>query len=38
VTIEAVMAWLDAGQPDRNDVAERISQAIGGVIHAAKPR
>jgi AcrR family transcriptional regulator len=38
VTIEAVMAWLDAGQPDRNEIAERVSQAIGGVIQAAKPR
>lgn len=38
VAIEAIMAWLDAGQPDRNEIAERVSQAIGGVIQAAKPR
>ena len=38
VAIEAVMAWLDAGQPDRNEAAERINQAIRGVIQAARPR
>lgn len=38
VTIEAVMAWLDAGRPDRSQVTARIRQAIGGVIRAAQPR
>ena len=35
VALEGVMAWLDAGQPDPEHAAERIRQAIGGVIHAA---
>jgi AcrR family transcriptional regulator len=38
VTIEAVIAWLDAGQPDPDQAAERISQAVHGVIQAAQPR
>jgi AcrR family transcriptional regulator len=36
VTIEAVIAWLDAGQPDPDRVAERIAQAVNGVIEAAQ--
>ncbi len=35
VAIEGVAAWLDAGQPDPERAAERIRQAIGGVIRAA---
>ena len=35
VAIEAITAWLDAGQPDREHAAERIRQALGGVIQAA---
>ena len=35
LAIEAVAAWLDADQPDREDAAERIRQAIVGVIRAA---
>ena len=35
VAIEAIAAWLDAGQPDRERAAERVRQAIGGVIQAA---
>ena len=35
VAIEAVTAWLDAGQPDREEAAERIGRAIGAVIRAA---
>jgi AcrR family transcriptional regulator len=35
LTIEAVIAWLDAGQPDPDHAAGRISQAVHGVIHAA---
>jgi AcrR family transcriptional regulator len=35
VTLEAVIAWLDAGQPDPDRAAEHISRAIEGVIHAA---
>jgi len=36
--VEAVIAWLDAGQPDRQQAAERIGQALDGVIRAAQPR
>jgi AcrR family transcriptional regulator len=36
VAIEAVMAWLDAGQPDPDQAADRIRQALGGVINAAQ--
>ena len=35
VAIEAVTAWLDAGQPDREEAAERIRRAIYAVIRAA---
>lgn len=36
-TIEAVIGWLDAGQPDPEAAADRISEAIHGVIEAARP-
>jgi AcrR family transcriptional regulator len=36
VAIEAVMAWLDAGQPDPDQAADRIGQALAGVINAAQ--
>jgi AcrR family transcriptional regulator len=36
VAIEAVMAWLDAGQPDPDQAADRIRQALAGVIGAAQ--
>jgi AcrR family transcriptional regulator len=35
VTIEAVIAWLDAGQPSPAAAADRIHGAIRGVIDAA---
>lgn len=35
LTTEAVIAWLDAGQPDPEQAAGRISDAIHGVIAAA---
>lgn len=38
VAIEGVIAWLDAGQPDPDVAAERIAQAVAGVIQAAQPR
>jgi AcrR family transcriptional regulator len=38
VTIEAVIAWLDAGQPDSGEAAGRVAQAVHGVIQAAQPR
>jgi AcrR family transcriptional regulator len=36
LTLEAVIAWLDTGQPDPDRAAERISHAIHAVIHAAQ--
>jgi AcrR family transcriptional regulator len=35
VALEAVIAWLDAGQPDPDDAARRIHEAIHAVIEAA---
>ncbi|NUR87808.1 MAG: TetR/AcrR family transcriptional regulator [Nonomuraea sp.] len=35
VTIEAVISWLDAGRPDPESAADRVSRAIQGVIEAA---
>jgi AcrR family transcriptional regulator len=35
VTMEAVIAWLDAGMPDRASTADRITRAIRGIIDAA---
>jgi AcrR family transcriptional regulator len=35
VAIEAVIAWLDAGQPDPARTAARVRQAVMGVIGAA---
>jgi AcrR family transcriptional regulator len=37
VTVEAVIAWLDAGQPHPDEAAERVSRAVQGVIQAAQP-
>jgi AcrR family transcriptional regulator len=37
VVIEAITAWLDVGQPNREEVADRVRQIIGGVILAAQP-
>lgn len=36
VAIAAVIAWLDAGQPDPGHAADRIGLAIDGVIQAAQ--
>jgi AcrR family transcriptional regulator len=36
-TTEAVIGWLDAGQPDPGLAADRISQAVHGVIQAVQP-
>jgi hypothetical protein len=36
LTIEAVIAWLDAGRPDPDQAAERIDQAVHGVMDAAR--
>jgi AcrR family transcriptional regulator len=38
VAIEAVSAWLDVGQPDREEAAERIRRAIYAVIRSAAER
>jgi AcrR family transcriptional regulator len=35
VAIEAVIAWLDVGQPDPAQAAARVRQAVMGVIAAA---
>ncbi|TDC90812.1 TetR/AcrR family transcriptional regulator, partial [Nonomuraea deserti] len=34
-TLEAVIAWLDAGQPDPERAADRITAAVHGVMAAA---
>ncbi|ASF13059.1 TetR/AcrR family transcriptional regulator [Nocardia brasiliensis] len=36
MTLEAVIAWLDAGGPDPDRAAERIRRAVDGVIRAAR--
>jgi AcrR family transcriptional regulator len=35
VTLEAVIAWLDAGQPDPDSAADHVSRAVEAVIQAA---
>lgn len=35
VAIEAIIAWLEAGQPDPDQAPERVRQALSGVIQAA---
>jgi len=35
VTLEAVLAWLDAGQPQPEQAAERIARVVNSVIDAA---
>lgn len=37
VTTDAVIAWLDAGQPDPEQAAERIERVVRGVIEASHP-
>ena len=36
VAVEGVIAWLDAGQPDRTIAALRIGLALGGIVEAAR--
>jgi len=36
VGVEAIIAWLDVGQPDREEAAGRILQALAGLILAAQ--
>ncbi|UUV28667.1 TetR/AcrR family transcriptional regulator [Amycolatopsis roodepoortensis] len=35
VTLEAVIAWLDAGQPDPDQAAGRIAQIVHGIVDVA---
>jgi hypothetical protein len=35
VAIEAIIAWLDAGQPDPLVAADRVRQAVAGVLSVA---
>jgi hypothetical protein len=35
LTTDAVIAWLDAGQPDPDQAAIRIRQIVDAVIQAA---
>lgn len=36
VAVEAVIAWLDAGQPDREGAADRILQVLGAITDAGQ--
>jgi AcrR family transcriptional regulator len=36
LTTDAVIAWLDAGRPDPDSAADRISRAVRGVLQAAQ--
>jgi AcrR family transcriptional regulator len=36
VAVEAIIAWLDVGQPDRERVAAMIKEAVAAVIQAAR--
>ncbi|WP_245830128.1 TetR/AcrR family transcriptional regulator [Mycobacterium numidiamassiliense] len=36
LTTDAVIAWLDAGQPDPEQAAQRIRHIVDAVIHAAQ--
>jgi AcrR family transcriptional regulator len=35
-TIEAVIAWLDVGQPAPNEAAKRIQRIVGAIVDAAR--
>lgn len=35
-TVEAVIAWLDAGEPDPDQAADRVAAAVHGIIAAAQ--
>ena len=35
-TVEAVIAWLDAGEPDPEHAADRVAAAVHGIIAAAQ--
>lgn len=38
VAIEAIIAWVDAGQPDPDQAAARVRRAVMGVLEAAAGR
>ena len=38
VAIEAVLSWLDAGQPEPDRAADRVRRAVMGVVEAAGRR
>jgi AcrR family transcriptional regulator len=38
VAIEGIIAWLDAGQPDPQEAAERIRRTVDAVIRAAQQK
>lgn len=36
LTLEAVLTWLDTGRPDPEHAADRIRQAVQGIVQAAR--
>lgn len=38
VAVDAVIAWLDAGQPDPDEAAKRIGRVLAAIVKAAQPR
>jgi AcrR family transcriptional regulator len=36
IAVDAVIAWLDAGQPDRDRAADRIRQVLASLVEAAR--
>lgn len=38
VAVDAVIAWLDAGQPDPEKAAERIGRVLAAIVEAARQR
>jgi AcrR family transcriptional regulator len=38
VAIDAVIAWLDAGQPDPETAPQRIGKVLAAIVEAAGPR
>jgi AcrR family transcriptional regulator len=37
VAVDAVIAWLDAGQPDPDKAAERVGRVLAAIVEAAQP-
>jgi AcrR family transcriptional regulator len=38
VAIDAVIAWLDAGQPDPDKAVDRIGRVLASIVKAAQPQ